>query len=555
MALALFATLALIGNFRYENSDDLLMVKPFMGFEGGISADFTLYTHTLLAWALHGLSMLFPAVAWFSVYQIALLFLSVTVLGKSVAQLTKDRRRPWLAAFFTDALLLGGFAVFACCRVSYTSTAGLAGAAAMAQLLSSGFGVEAGELRVRDTLPSLLLLIAAYCLRAVSVVPALCFVGLCFVTRGLTLRKTQGSTWRRAVRPLLIALAVYVGVFGALAGIRQVEIAMRGLQPYMAWQDARIKLMDYTDFQTDPAPALAANSGLSAAEVEMVRQWYFMSADIDTTALTKLAAAYGNTQDGNAFSRLASFFSQNPRYAAMAATIALLTLLCFLGARRHHYLTAAAVTALLGALVMLLYLGIRGRLVGRGVDTVLMPCAAMLFCLALLSLPPIHSLRAGARIATLALLALTLAVSSLNLRDTYRAVTRTPDATSQQREAELETYALSHADLLIVRSTSLLRDTRLLPDCSAGMPANIALWGDWGCRTPSWNRQLARFGLDAEHFAAQDWLGGRIVFAAATETDAAPLIAYLSEALGTAVEATPYGDYGTLLFFKFQSAQ
>jgi hypothetical protein len=91
---------------------------------------------------------------------------------------------------------------------------------------------------------------------------------------------------------MAIAFLIFALVFGALYGIRRAEIATRGLQPYLDWQDARIALMDYTDFQTDPAPALAADSGLSASEVEMVRQWYFMDENIDAQALRALAAAY-----------------------------------------------------------------------------------------------------------------------------------------------------------------------------------------------------------------------------------------------------------------------
>lgn len=549
LATLMFLVLACFGNFRYENSDDMLMVKPFMGFEGGTPANFTLYTHTLLAWLLYGFGLAVPGVAWFSVYQMGLLYFSAVVLGKSMAQLAQARRRPWLSCGLATAVMLTVFAAFACCRVSYTSTAGLAGAAAVAQQLTAGQSGYTNRQRLRAYGLSLFLLVCAYCLRAVSVLPALAFSALVFLWQWRSRREQPA----RHFRPLLIALALYIGVFGALVGIRQTEINLRGLQPYIDWQNARIALMDYTDFQTDPAPALAANSGLSASEVELVRQWYFASSDIDTEALQTMAAAYPSLSTADAPGRLLAFFSQNLRYAAMAVLLSLLTSLCWLGDRKNAPLTAAAATlAWLGAGLLLLYLGLRGRLIGRGVDTVLMPCAAVLFGLLMLQKPPAGRVR---RAAVLAMVCLSVVVSGYALRITAHAVTRRQDTTSQQREAELETYALQNPGLLVMRDTALLRDTRLFPSVSAGLPANIAFWGDWSCRTPSWNRQLAHFGLDADHLTAADWVSGRMVFAAADPSGTADLLAYLTDALGSPVEVVPCGESGTLRFFRFQLTQ
>lgn len=70
LAALLFAGLACICTLRYENSDDMLFVKGFMGFEGGEPVSFNLYTHTFLAWGLNALSRLsrllhgFPCFSW-----------------------------------------------------------------------------------------------------------------------------------------------------------------------------------------------------------------------------------------------------------------------------------------------------------------------------------------------------------------------------------------------------------------------------------------------------------------------------------------------------------
>ena len=64
-ATLLFAALLLFFSFHYIGNDDVPILRSFMGYEGGVPAHFHLYLHTLLAWALHGLALLFPGVAGF----------------------------------------------------------------------------------------------------------------------------------------------------------------------------------------------------------------------------------------------------------------------------------------------------------------------------------------------------------------------------------------------------------------------------------------------------------------------------------------------------------
>ena len=86
-ATVLFAGLMAVCGLRYENSDDMLFVKGFMGFEGGEPVSFTLYTHTFLAWIQYALSKAFSLIPWFSVFQVGLLWLSAAVIVKCLIQL------------------------------------------------------------------------------------------------------------------------------------------------------------------------------------------------------------------------------------------------------------------------------------------------------------------------------------------------------------------------------------------------------------------------------------------------------------------------------------
>ncbi len=549
LTAAMFAGLKFLTNFRFENSDDILMVKAFMGFEGGQPANFSLYLHTLLSWALYGLSLCAPNLPWFSFYQVGLLFFSCTVIVKSLMQLAQNTRRPAVAGALAGVFFLAVFAVFASCRINFTTTATLAGAAAILQTMTVDFGSSAKKARLRALLLAVLLLAASYCLRVYAALPSFLFVCGVLLWRLLPEKhdgKRISVPWRAVLKAALVFAAVLVGLFA----LWQAEIGLRGLRGYLSWNDANGALLDYTDFETNAAPAVASGSGLSASEITLVQQWYFLSADIDEQAMWTLADAYGRTEHSG-WAALRSFFAENARYPYLAAVVLLLGGLCLLKLRKGAWgASLLSLASIAGTALLLFYLAQQGRLLSRAVDSVLIPCAAFNLGLVL------HSWRGDERHTTrriaVLVLALLMAASAFgSLRLTVEAITATPDYVSPQREADLEAYALQNPEMLVVRTPNLLRDTRLLPDVSGGTPGNIIIWGDWLCRTPSWNRQLALFGFDAEQFAAGDWLRDNIVFAALSPEDTADLRAFLTEATGAAVVAEEAGSYGTLRFYRF----
>ena len=100
---------------RYENSDDILLAKSFMGFEGSMPMNFTLFTHTFLTWILYTLSTYLPGYAWFSLFQLGLLWLSSTVIIKSSIRLGSWK------GYIGSLLYLCIFATFSCARLTCES--------------------------------------------------------------------------------------------------------------------------------------------------------------------------------------------------------------------------------------------------------------------------------------------------------------------------------------------------------------------------------------------------------------------------------------------------
>ena len=94
---AMFLLIALRLDWRYCQNDDIAILRSFLGYETGEPASFHIFIHGLLAWPMHWLALAFPTVAWFSVFQIALLCLSVWMCAKGLmrALSTRDGRCGW----------------------------------------------------------------------------------------------------------------------------------------------------------------------------------------------------------------------------------------------------------------------------------------------------------------------------------------------------------------------------------------------------------------------------------------------------------------------------
>lgn len=138
LATLFFLVLSRITYFRYENSDDFLMTRAFLGFEGVQPGQPHLYLHPLLVWVLNVLSAAMPGIAWFSAVQLGALWLSVVVIGYCLLRCGRAARLHPAVSGVAVLLFLGVFASFVCTRLTYTTTAALLAAAACALLVCAG---------------------------------------------------------------------------------------------------------------------------------------------------------------------------------------------------------------------------------------------------------------------------------------------------------------------------------------------------------------------------------------------------------------------------------
>ena len=178
-------------------------------------------------------------------------------------------------------------------------TAGLLGAAAVAQVLS--IDAEKGRFRqtalgVMGALPPTAF---AYALRNEALWPVLAFlaVALLAVVAVAGAGRPQGSAERRCCSLRGACVLVIAG----LLGWRAIEVKSSGQDEYLAWQDARTRLVDYYDLSQIPPECYEA-AGWTASTIERARSFFFLDSDISTESIEALLAALEAT-DGAAANR------------------------------------------------------------------------------------------------------------------------------------------------------------------------------------------------------------------------------------------------------------
>ena len=227
---ALLAYVLACTNPHYDLGDDVLLVRSFGGMVGGVYESFNYITHTFLGWLTHGLSLLWPGVAWFSVAQAALLWLSAYAAVLFAMRAAQRLALPAWCGWLAGMAYLLGLAAEGLTSVTYALTAAAAGGAAVWRLMAVDW--RAGrKAAVRGALGSGALLYGAYLLRAQAFLPSLCIWVGALAALGLMKR----APWR-ALGAGAAAVAV---LFGVSAGVRVVQLSAPDRASYLAWQAAR----------------------------------------------------------------------------------------------------------------------------------------------------------------------------------------------------------------------------------------------------------------------------------------------------------------------------
>ena len=544
----LWGFLLCFSDIYFAANDDQFILRAMTGFQPGGTPDFHPFLLGFYVYPLRWLQRFFPGVAWYSLLELLLLALALTVILKSLLQC-------WLRAgrrLRTGLLLCAGYAALYgsnyLARVTFTVTGAMLGAAAVAQILSIDCQSASDRSLLRAMTLAILLLILCYGLRQLSLVPVLGYCGIAFLLRFCSFFGF-GKQTKRSARPMLVAAGLALLILGGLFAGRALEIRLKQKQDALQWQQARSQVLDYINLKSLPSEALES-VGWTDEQRILLDKWNTMDEAISTEALRSVRKNWYNSETTTtAGAAIEDLRWRSPWFVQTMVVLfglGLFALFCaFRNRRENPWLPLALLMTGLLCFLFFCYLALKGRLPYRAVTVALLPAAAMVFCL--LGECPLPTARKGWRAALGILLAVSMAAP---LPALLGAVRRRRSPWDYNAHADMDAQALTHPDLLLIYSTELVNDMRMFPDMSQGVPQNLTFWGGWSRGSDEYNAKLAAFGLDGEHFTAADWLQPELRFISLKEAPDEALLAYLRSELGP-VEWEAEKVSAGLYFFRF----
>ncbi len=539
----------------YATNDDAGIMHAILGYETGEPASFHLFIHGLLLWTLGGLTRLFPALPWFSYWQIAMLALAGVVISKSIMQCFVKYRKPlWLGAVMAAAFLAALWLKYAV-SITFTTTAALLGAAAVLQMLSIEHDRGAKPV-ILGMAGALVLVVLSYILRLDALMPVIGFCGLAWL---FGCWEEYGFGKKRALKPMLISLVMVIVVIGAAVGIRQFELTRPGVQEYIAWQNARTEVMDYIDPANVPPEAFEL-VGWDEATAAMAKNWCFLDSDITTEDFEAIAEyTYANDprtlterwQTGQkviAETVKASGLDLRGLAVAGIAAVAVLLFACFCPGRRLRLLGMLGVTIICTA-AMLVILAMAGRLPMRAALMILLPAAAIVFALLPACLPE----KVRWPLVVAAALCAVQAGLCLNALLPHILVDEEQDLLLGSAMGDLEEYAVYEPESLFIYDDTLVgSDLRVFPSYPDGVPDNVTFWGGWSLRSPESRQQFARYEIDLDDVDPYAFVDGDVYFVSG-RIDPPPMVIldWLRAKIGPHVDYQLYSEYGYVYIFQF----
>lgn len=390
--VAFIVSFALIPAFSPTNDD--AYIEQTLAGTGGVSAEPTPYTTTInyvLGLAVSSLYRVLPAIRWWILLQLLLVFLALFVFGWTVIYIA-DRRGlaprlqgPKRALVELTILLLAesGIGLTLIPRLQFTTTASLLISVAIFATCAWGEddGAVRGELLFRFILPVVL---AVFCFAYRAQSGLIGFLLWLIAASG----RIAGSSQNGLLGKLRGGVAYWapIAVAAALAVVLTGANAVASILPGQPETDAYAgfsTLVDYPRPSFDEDPDLYESAGWDRELSELVGSWFMLDERVNSDSLGKInqmnegyiLSGVLNDPIGTVSYHLRDFVHpvSLAYFSLFVSLVVLLAVSARRGSGRPFVWLAIAIP-----LVLLGYLAVRGRLIERATLSVLLPATACL---------------------------------------------------------------------------------------------------------------------------------------------------------------------------------
>ncbi len=433
---------------------------------------------------------LWPDGYWYLGFHLAMLFVSMTALGRCVLVRTAARRWPAWVGLLIHGAVCAGFLLCTLAELSFTVTPAVAGSAAAALLLCRGHETRRRSRVLSDVLSGLLILLCCMQRRATGYC-LLCFWALAEGYALLRVRLDGGERAKKRLGGLCAAAAITLALAAAVFAAGRLECD----ENYRDAEHYRSLIVDFLN--DDVTGEQYQRAGIPPELATLVHGWYFMDERVTTDMFRTVAENYYADLAGQpavslparameAAGRLAGYIAGDGQMLWRTGCLLALLGLCAAAAlrfgRRYWPELACAACAVGGAAILLLYLAKDGRFPLRVFLVVAIPACVTLLLTALAVPEQRPATPSGRRRAAACLGAICAAAAVVccvgSLYTTPHAADTAVRADLFADQWAIEDYARAHSDTTIV--TNMYEDYSDPLHVPADYPANRVLWGACG---------------------------------------------------------------------------
>ncbi|MEG1755969.1 MAG: hypothetical protein RRZ24_02050 [Clostridia bacterium] len=556
-ALCMLLTFALYRT-TFLNNDDTNIMYAIAGYRTGQPFPTHRFINVALGWLIYRLYGALPAIPWWAVYQIAMLWLSTTVIFSSIRKICQRAKIEDWVAVVALVLLYGTMLVYTVAWVAFTLTAAMLGTAAMSLVFALDWETDARATQWWTAAGSLVLLVLCFFTRNSSGYSMLCFVGAAVFYQFL---KTRGR--RRA------AVCCYAAVAGGLVAgavlLNHVGIVRLNAPNYVSFEEARGEFIDFPHITYEDDPAFFAKIGWDKTIYDLADNRCYIDECINADTMMAVVSAQLQQQPGvgarltDALNYGIKYFRGSGVSQYMLVVPVLLLLLAtwiFLRGKKGgtELLVCCAVAA--GSFILCFYLCVIGRFPVRTFMLIAIPAAV---AEALLTAQLYRLDEKGCVLEKRIFRAVRVVLYSVggmmllwSIIMTQRALLAYDKSEQVEQNAAAEQYVIAHSENLYITDVTSLENIALFtvyPDENE-RPVNLVDWGGTGMYSGWKQKQLQTNGL--ERLSGEIFRGDNVYFVTAASSDRLDILyAYLVKHMGaTGYDRTDLitGDIGVYHF-------
>lgn len=504
----------------FETSDDAFMMSSLSGGKTGEPQADTIFSLFLWGRVVSALYLICPGIPWYTLIFLSLVAVSLVIICYCVVSSFSE----WGGSLF--CLLYFCMFAFYSVILQFTVVSAYCGVAAIALMLVEGRNEDRKQIIIKNVI-IFFLIFFAFNIRCK--VGYLILGNAAFAVCLEILRYLIKASDRRKIRNMACSFLIMCAVAGVSLGVNSIHESTDEWQAFREYHAERANFTDYSKLEYESNIDLFERIGWSEKFYELVKKWFFMDEAVNAETFRQINErnVHGPIRVGRTLLR--EWFPKID--FQVRAWVLLLLFLGIYTVRNHAGGWRKCIAALCGFLWLLVwfaetqYFGYTGRVMERAFEAwtllAVIPSVLSMAGGRAETEERAHERKAGAAenmiVSAVALALCIVCVWHVNGGYTRAKAFSLSRSEAKIAQTQIDDYVMEHSENVYITGTSVSREGSPWKVYTEGMPYNLIFWGGSAYRSPLYDAQLRKNGL--EHLFMADFLRDNIYFIAREEPD------------------------------------